>query len=172
MIQPLEPTSEIFPLFFVVCRSTDKLLLSEKHSQNQGIPVPKRFRAPVLLYQACKSQFLETSFISPEMLLSLMDALHLPRLAASQGWTWDSEPTCICCRARIEIFWISGWPSALCSWCISWRQAVHVSWKVQVWIWPLSLCSLCYQRLQQGLNSRQELYWTFYTSCICPEVIQ
>lgn len=27
----------------------------------------------------------------PKMLLSLMDVLHLPRLAASQGLTWDSK---------------------------------------------------------------------------------
>lgn len=44
----LSPLLKIFPWFFVVCRSTDKLPLSEKHSQNQGIPAPKCFSAPVL----------------------------------------------------------------------------------------------------------------------------
>lgn len=44
----LSPLLKIFPLFFLVCRSTDKLPLSEKHSQNQEVPVPKCFSAPVL----------------------------------------------------------------------------------------------------------------------------
>lgn len=44
----LSPLLKIFPLFFLVCRSTNKLPLSKKHSQNQEIPVPKCFSAPVL----------------------------------------------------------------------------------------------------------------------------